>query len=410
MNYLSFCRFAPQLAAIAVLSATPTQADIFRYRDGRVIAGKVVSETRQTSETGASDTAWAVEIEPGVLVQIFESELELNGREPLSDARKQYAERVAGMEQSVESHLQMAGECSKYGLTDLARAHFQRVLDLDPDNKPARVAAGYDKDQNGRWVKQEVVMSGHRGKVQYKGRWRFPESVVIEQEREVAKQTIADATKDLVRWHRAAMSASGKRYDDAILGLQQINDPLAIGTVAEYLLDTRKPPPLNLKLLYVHLLAQFQNFEAARALATAAILDPYPQVRNACLDALSRFGREAAIPIFASYLQSDNNALINIAAEGLGQLRGETAVLPLIEAVVSTHTQEVGSDGMNASPTSGSFSMGSKKTQKILVNNQAVLGTLAQLTGQNFGFDKDRWMMWYASAYAFPANDLRRDP
>jgi tetratricopeptide (TPR) repeat protein len=306
--------------------------------------------------------------------------------------------------------LQMAGECSRYGLTDLAQAHFQRVLDLDPENKPARIAAGYDKDQNGRWVKQEVVMSERRGKVQHRGRWRFPESVAIEQERESAKQVVADATRDLVRWHRAAMNASGKRYEEAISGLQQINDPLTIGTLSEYLLDTRKPPALNLKMLYVRLLSQFESFDAARTLATAAVLDPYPQVRNACLDSLSRFGSEVAIPIFASYLQSDNNALINIAAEGIGQLNGKNAVLPLIDAVVSTHSQQVGSDGMNASPTSGSFSMGGKKTIKVPVNNQAVLGTLAQLTGQNFGFDKDRWMMWYATTKAAPVTDLRRDP
>ncbi|MCA9132242.1 MAG: HEAT repeat domain-containing protein, partial [Planctomycetales bacterium] len=352
---------------------------------------------------------WAVEIEPGVLVRVLESELETNGHQPLSDVRQQYAENISSMEQTVENHLAMAGECMKHGLSDLAQAHFRRVLDLEPDNKRARVAAGYDKDENGRWVKQEVVMGEHRGKVRYRGRWRFPESVQIEQQKEAAKRKLAEATKDLARWHLAARSARGARYEEAIRGLQQINDPLAIGTLAEYLLDTRKPAALELKLLYVRLLSQFDNYAAAEALARASMLDPHPQVRNACLDSLSRFGRSAAIPVYLGYLQSDNNALINIAAEGLGQLQAEQAVLPLIHALVTTHTQEVGSEGMNASPTSGTFSMGGKKTVKVDISNQAVLGTLAQLTKQNYGFDENRWLSWYAATYAAPASDLRRD-
>jgi hypothetical protein len=355
-------------------------------------------------------TAWAVEIFPGAMVQILETELALNGRETLSQARQEYAGAVASMEQTTDAHLEMAGWCLKYGLTDLAAAHFRRVLDIDPDNNRARVAAGYDKDQNGRWVKKEVIMGDRRGKVLYKGSWRFPESVLIEQNREAEQQRIADATKNLVRWHRTVFISSGRAYEEAIVGLQQIQDPLTIGTLSEYLLDARKPAPPNIRLLYVRLLSQFDNYDASRALAQASILDPLPNIRNACFDALSRFGREAAIPIYLGYLRSDNNLIVNIAAEGLGQLRATSAVLALINALETKHVREVGSDSMNASPTSGSFSMGSKKTEEIMIRNQSVLGTLSQLTGQSFGFDRQQWLAWYASVHAPSVDDLRRDP
>lgn len=408
--YGNLWRTLPGLTAIAISMGlcSTASADVFRYKDGRLISGKVIDESKQTVD-GVQQIVWAVEIQPGVLIQVLDSELAYNGREPLSDARQQYASNVVGMEETAENHLQVAGWCSKHGLNDLAQAHFLRVLDLEPDNRRARIATGYIEDANGRWVKQDQVMGEVRGKVQWQGRWRFPESVKIEREKEAAKQRLAEATRDLARWHLAAKSAQGTRYNEAINGLQQIDNPLAIGTIADYLLDTRKPTPDPLKLLYVRVLARFNEPAAAAALAQASVVDPSHQIRIACLDALARYGREVAIPIYVGYLQHKNNLWINNAADGIGKLQGETAIFPLIHALVTKHSQTVGSDATNASPTSGQFSMGSKKTVNVSVKNQSVLGTLAQLSGQNFGFDHERWLAWYASRFAASAIDLRRD-
>lgn len=406
MRYPYFLLF---VLVSCIAASTSAVADTFRYKDGRVITGTVRNES--SVKSGEDQVkAYVVEIEPGVMVQVLQNELEYNGHERLSEPRQAYVSNVGNMEQTVEQHFLAAGECLKHGLTDLAQAHYRRVLDLDPDNNRARDAAGYDKDRNGRWVKKDVVMGDRRGKVLYKGRWRFPESVAIEQSKEEAKQKLAEATKDLIRWHRAALAGTGRRYEEAIQGLQTINDPLTASTIADFLLDTRKPAPLNLRLLYVRLLAKFQTYDAARGLAQASMLDPQSQVRNACFDALSNFGREVAIPLYISYLASDSNQLVNIAADGLGQLRADSAVLPLINALTTTHSTTVGSDATNASPTSGSFSVGGKKTIQVPVQNQSVLGTLAQLTGEHYGFDQERWMAWYARTYAPPAGSLKRDP
>ncbi len=401
-----------RVLGLLLLIATPwseTRGDVFRYKDGRVIAGKVVDESKETVNK-LSVRVWAVEVDMGVFVRVLESELQNNGFEPLADSRREYEKRVVAVEQSVAGHSAEISQCSKDGLLDLANAHYLRVLDMDPDNRPAREATGYDMDTNGRWVKKEVVMGEQRGKVKFKGRWRFPESIQIEQNKEELRQRVGAATRDLNRWHSTALTARGARYDEAIRNLQQIEDPLATSMMAEFLLDTRKPAPLELKLIYVSKLAKFKNVDSAHALARATMLDPNPQIRTLCMNALTQYGREVAIPIFMGYLSNDNNGLVNSAAEGLGQLRAENAVLPLIDALVTKHVQEQNSAGISASPTSGTFSTGQKPPIERDISNQSVLATLQQLTGQAaLGFDEGRWIAWYASVHAPPAFDLRRD-
>ncbi len=380
-------------------------------KDGRVISGKS-KELEKAVVNKLSVRAWAVEVESGAFIRVLESELANNGYEPLSEARSQYAENVGQIEQTVEEHLALAGDCTKRGLTDLALAHYLRILDIDPENRQARVAAGFKEDANGRWVKKELVMGENRGKVFFKGQWRFPETLAIEEAKEQARRQVGQAARDLRRWHNTVLSSRGAnaRVNEAFQGIAAVNDPLTTSTIAEFLLDTKKPAPPELRLMYVKLLSQFESFDAARALTTASIFDPEVQVRNACLNSLRRYGREVAIPVYIGNLGHKNNAVVNAAAEALGDLSAEAAVLPLVDALITKHVQENKGAGINASPTSGTFSMGGPSSVELELQNPAVSSTLQRLTGQSFGFDKRAWIAWYASIHAPPAGDLRRDP
>ncbi|MCA9160279.1 MAG: HEAT repeat domain-containing protein [Planctomycetales bacterium] len=404
-------RSAMGLAALLVVlsQAMSVKGDIFRYRDGRVISGTVTDEKTKTIHE-APVRVWVVEVEKGVFIRVLESELVRNGYEPLSEARTQYAANVGSVEQTVETHAALAGECMKLGMPDLARAHFLRILDLDPLNSPARVATGYALDENRRWVKKEVVMGENRGKVFHKGRWWFPEMLAIEQSKEAAKDKALAASRDLVRWNATARTATGAHLQAALNGISQINDPLVAGTLIDYLLDTRRAAPPELKLMYVDVLSRFENPAVAQALARASMTDASEAVRNACLSALGRYGREAAIPVYVGYLGGKDVAQINSAAYGLRQLQAEGIFFPLLNALTTKQLQGGGGAGINASPTSGTFSTGASKPIEVEVQNQEVLNTLSAMTGQSFGFDRAAWIAWYANKYAPPAGDLRRDP
>ncbi|QDV22281.1 hypothetical protein Q31a_05650 [Aureliella helgolandensis] len=402
------------LLLLASLAST-VQADLFHYKDGRIISGKVLGQPAEVEIAGNSTTVWTVEIDPGVYIQVLKSELVLgSGYEALSKDRAEYAQLAAQAPRTVEGQRELVVWCLKHGLADLAKAHQLATVDIAPDDNAVRVAADYMKDRNGRWQKKEVIMGQQLGKVRQGRLWRFPESIAHQQaEEELAKQTV-EATKDLRRWHNVLSSRNAnpqnKNYQDAVLGIQQLDNPLVVGTISDYLLDSRKEIPAPLRMMYTEILARFQNFETARVLTQVSMQDADPQVRARAMDLVASYGAEVAIPVLTGYLGNADNTMVNRAAEGLGRLSAQSAILPLINAITTTHSMTVGSEATNASPTSGSFSTGGQKTISVPIENASVRNTLTQLTNQSFGYDRAAWIHWYASQYAAPASDLRRDP
>ena len=198
--------------------------------------------------------------------------------------------------------------------------------------------------------------------------------------------------------------------NDAIANIRQIQDPLAVPILAEYLLDSRKPAPVAMRVLYVQVISRFETYEAAQALATASVTDPEVNVRNACLDGLRRFGRDVAVPTYLGFLTDKRNEFVNRAAEGLGQFNPPEAILPLIRALITEHVVVAGGGNSMNVGNNGTFGIGGgPKAEKVPFNNSSVLATLTQITGQSFGYEQNRWLVWYANTFAPPALDLRRD-
>ncbi len=412
MNHRGVCVAACLFTWLVAVHPHTVLGDLFYFKDGRVLAGRVANKS-QEKVGDTLETVWAVELEPGTFIKIYESSLEDNGRQPLKDGEQEYFEKVKSIPETAEAHFLLAGWCTANKLHDLAKAHYLRVLDIEPNHGNARATLGFTKDENGRWVVLNDVMREKRGKVQFKGRWQFPESVALERAKEERLANIAAATKDIFRWHNDAIRSSGNRQAQALENLNKVEDPLSSLAFAELLQGSKRPnvvpAPLPMRLLYVQLLGRLQTFDAAQALSHASVTDADSQVRNAALDQLQTFGREVAQPIYLNYLNSEVNAYVNLAAEGLGQLGGEECVLPLISALNTSHKQKSGGGNPNVS-TQGLAFGGKEKIEWVEYQNPGVLGTLSQMTRQNFNFDENAWMSWYASIYAPPAQDLRRDP
>jgi hypothetical protein len=87
-----------------------------------------------------------------------------------------------------------------------------------------------------------------------------------------------------------------------------------------------------------------------------------------------------------------------------------SAIGPLIDALITVHKFKIvtsNSGGPGSTTTTfgkgpgmggGGMTMGQGPTYfKRDMQNQAVLDTLAVLTGVNYGFDKRAWKNWYAS-------------
>ncbi|GAB5402129.1 MAG: hypothetical protein Aurels2KO_03600 [Aureliella sp.] len=406
---LSYRVMAISLCIFVFGSTSAAVGDIFKFKDGRVLFG-TLEKTSTAEVDGAEVQILTIQIDSGVYIQILKSELTTTGHEPLSEPRKAYASMAAAAPRTLEAQVALAEKASsrEFLLLDVVKAIREYCVDLAPNDSTVRSVAGYKLDNNGRWQTTKFIMAERRGMVRDGTRWVYPEELVIQQAKEERVRKIADATRDLRRWHATVTNrytkTDSRRYQEAVQGLRNIQDPLTTEAIAKYLEDTELAEPL--RLLYVDLLRRFRTPTAASALAQSVMKDPSDQVRNACLDALREYGRPIALATFVGYLGSPNNPDINRAAYAIAQIDGKVAVLPLIKALVTQHKVVQGGPGMNVG--NGGLAMGQKETTENFENDE-VLGALTTLTGRTFGFDKAVWLQWFAQTHAAPAGDLRRD-
>ncbi|MGH7200135.1 MAG: HEAT repeat domain-containing protein, partial [Planctomycetaceae bacterium] len=189
-----------------------------------------------------------------------------------------------------------------------------------------------------------------------------------------------------------------------------------------------------LRRLYVAALTQIPGEGSAVALAQQAIFDADAEVRYEALGGLSSSQVPAALPLFVKALRNDWNPAVVRAGTALGQHGDEQVVPELINALVTEHQYKIrvpDASGMSFS-TDGSFSLGGgqqaalppeievmlrtgqlphgvivtmpqsrlRRTKVVTINHQhqnvSVLGALRTITGENHGYDKTAWRVWFA--------------
>ena len=133
----------------------------------------------------------------------------------------------------------------------------------------------------------------------------------------------------------------------------------------------------------------------------------FERVYYACLDELQRRSTPPLVRQFVLALKSHDNGRVNRAAIALGSLGDQSAIPPLIEALVTQHNEVLpGSDmitttfasGGTANQTGGTYTSGPSSPQVIThsATNHEVLKTLVKLSGISFGFDQNAWRNWYS--------------
>lgn len=298
---------------------------------------------------------------------------------------------------TVEGHWQLAEWCRAKGLTARRNTHLERIVELDPEHAEARRLLGYQR-VDGEWKTQDQVMTD-RGYVKYRGRWRLPQEIDVEERRREQELQEKAWFANLSRW-REWLDSPGRRAE-ALEKLEAINDPYAVPALKHRLAE--EPVP-EVRQLYLMALARINTGPAVETLAQRALLDPVEELRLTCLDMLDNQVRPDVVRYFIGELGNNDNAVVNRAAIGLARMKDPSAVGPLIDALVTTHKQQVGSANPNQmtfsfSPqTGGGFGTGgSAKVLVQQVRNLAVLDALVMLTGVNYSYDVPLWKRWYAA-------------
>ncbi|MEN6458804.1 MAG: HEAT repeat domain-containing protein [Thermoguttaceae bacterium] len=389
---------------VFVGTAGVARSDVFVLRNG----GRVTGELVNRNETPRKK--YVIRIADGAEVTIEANQVQKVLR-PRPD-ELEYERIAPTYPDTVASQWELAVWCKEHKLTAQRETHLRRIIELDPDHAAARRALGYNR-VDGQWVTQDELMR-KRGLVKYKGQWKYPQEVEVAENKRKTDAAQQEWCQKVKRW-RGWLATD--RRSQAEENLRGITDPVATKALTIGLRDDRDP---HVRLLLVEALTRIDTTETALALAIASISDEVEEVRTTCLDNLQTKKRPEVVSYFVGKLKDKDNAVVNLAAIGLGRMKDPSSIRSLIDSLVTKHKFRVpnpaGEGGTNAAFGSGGGSRGGGMTvgggPKYIykeMTNQAVLDALVAITGRNFNFDKQAWKYWYHSQEKPPDRiDARR--
>jgi len=386
-------------------SCAVAQAEIFHLSSGGTVEGTLLNPDESPRST------FQVQTDSGVLVL---------GRTTVRDVvafsaqLKQYEEFLPRMPDTIEGQFQMARWCDQNNLPEKRDFHYNEILKRDPDNLDARKALGYERFQN-KWIIRDDWMRS-QGYVRDGGRWRFPQDIkMMENDRSIEDQQV-EWRKQIRTW-RSWLKRGGDKAQEAARELQKVNDPYAGLAVIELLEDENHPAVRD---LLVDALAKINTPQTTMALVKLAANDPNDSVRDRATIGLEQRDSQVAVSYLISQLQSKDNTVVNRAAIVLGRLKHPASILPLMDALVTTHkfqvtrgTQPGRTNAAFDSTGGGGMSFGQEKAKIIDrdLQNQGVRVALKQVLDEevDYQFDEASCKAWYANK-KMPLNvDLRRD-
>ena len=327
-----------------------------------------------------------------------------------SAAELEYERIAPTFADTVEDQWRLAEWCKEKSLPRGRQIALERVIELSPDHKQARIALGYSQ-LDGQWIQPDEARK-KRGYVNYHGQWLLPQEIELLEKKHADDLAEKKWFTTLKQWRNWLDDPA--KADQARDNIKQITDPTAVRALVQSL-DTEKTR--DVCVWYIQALGKIGP-AAVRTLVEHSLDDPDEEIRLSCLDQLIGQPTQAATPLYVAALRNKDNVQVNRAGYALGRLGDKSAVAPLIDALITTHkfTTIEGAGNPNqmsagfSKTGGGGLSMGSSaKIIKRDLNNQQVLDALVALTGSNFGFDKSAWRNWYSSQQKPGAIDARRD-
>jgi len=381
-------------AVFAVISATGrAPGETLLLNQGGTITGEIQNPSEIPRKT------YVVKTPEGAVVTLDHAQVKQVLRQRPAEAeyekiRPRYPDTVAGQ-------WELADWCREKNLLAQRKVHLQRLLELDPNHKQARLALGYTW-KDGRWSTQEELMKA-RGLELYRGRWLTRQEIEVLEEKQKQQKAEKEWIRTIEAWRSWLDTDRGRGAREKIL---EIKDPAAVQGLARALEASGDSP--KARVLFAKALAGLGTAEAKRKLASCALLDPDEDVRATCLNYLKKVKDTALVEFFIARLRDPNVNTINRAAVALKEMEDRSAIGPLIDALVTVHKRKVPNPaagqinpmfGSGPGGGGGGLSVGGPKYRILRERseNRSVLEALAALTGVNYGFNVEAWRSWYAA-------------
>lgn len=319
----------------------------------------------------------------------------------------------------VASHLKIARWARNAKLDAQADAHFQRVVELDPENEEAHKALKHEK-LNGVWVSRQERME-RSGLVRVGGANLSRQEAELVKKAQEAKEEARYWRKEIKFLYNASLNGDVRARD----ALRRVRNPRALAPLGDALKKEKDPEG---RVLLVQAIGSIGTPTALSELGRVALQDDDLDVRTAALDGIYR--KKTALPEAVEFFRktlrtSDDVATINRAAYALGYFEAERAIPDLINALTTSHKRQitVGSDQTQASFNSSTGQLqswspggGTKiKTVTELSRNEEARAALVRIVGAryptpvDYGFDVDAWIVWRRGVEQLGAFYPRRD-
>jgi len=398
------------LAVVAtVLSPAALRADVYELKDG----GEVVGETVERIEGGdllvrTADGA-LVTLERKLLARVVNHD----------DAMAEYITRSRAAPDTADAHRELAAWCRERKLLKEADIHLARLAELDPNDEEARRSLGQMRVGD-RWLTADQLMV-ERGMRFYEGKYRTAQDIAIRERNKEEESANIDWFKQLRTWRGWLDHSRADRAAEAHAQFSAISDPQAAPAIVRLLEDEEDAEVFELVLLRT--LGGLMDHPVAVRTMVDYTLDPdiRGEIREQCLEYLTRDGRQVHILPYVQALKDKDNRVVNRAGYALGRIADPAAISPLIDALVTTHKYQVQPDsgggdqivaGFSPSGGGGGLSVGGNGPQIVRVDeqNERVLQALMKLSGnQNFEYDEQAWRAWFVDLQMRQRINSRRD-
>lgn len=334
----------------------------------------------------------------------------------------EYRTRATAAGNDAEKHYQLAIWCGSNvpGDTRLyKRRHMERAVEIDPEHSRARAWLGYKK-QKGKWTLTKDLMRD-RGMVWRGGRWELPEAMAISEGQSSSNKQAKQWIRKISGLVKAINGRNKQKADEAMVAIKAIDDPAAAMAVAMQFKASRnnKSQTRELRREWVRLLGRFQNHESVKALVLAGIAENDATIREAALDQLVQYGSGSAVATYLPMLKSNDNKIVNRAADCLSWFPDSELAFSYVTALVTEHKQveapkpqmQIGfGQGVGGNKNGGMAVGGKPKVFQRSKQNPAVLNLLRKVeTEVDFGYDEQAWMDYFARKRGAFSGDLRRD-
>ena len=320
-----------------------------------------------------------------------------------------YNDLLNQMKDDAQSHRSMVAWCEEQ---ERGRARFRsqilfhrkRILFFEPNDRSTRTKLGYTflKDEN-RWVDKEQFWS-QQGYTRQGDSQLFEETVgKLDQ----YNSQLVVKKKKFSSWQRKLRRMS---HREAVDSLVAIADPQLMPVIYERFSNTTDK---GLRAVYAEAFATARptSSSAVQGLVTAVMDDG----SDIALDYLRQedFNRSQVASFLIPFLASKVNAKVQRAGFALGELEANGATLALARALKTKHqvraaTQNSGAQRVQGNAGGESFAFGGSKAESIVVPNEAVLGALRKITGQDFGYSEKAYQKWYVQNYTHVDLKARR--